>query len=117
MADGATTPSAVTIDNPDQTRAITWSCTGNATGSSCAFGQWPDRTISVQGTWGSATFVLQGSNDGGTTWFTLTDHLGNSISWTANTMALVAENPGLVRATTSGGTSTSVTVYMYGSRA
>lgn len=106
------------IDNYDQTRTLEWSAMGNAdTGLGAAFAQFPDRTVVFQGTWGGATAILQGSMDGGLTWFTLTDHLGNALSYTANGIALIAENPTLLRPTTSGGSGTAITCYISGSRA
>lgn len=108
----------VEIDNNDQTRTVSWQGLGNAdSGLGMAFAQFPDRTLCGQGTWGGATMTFQGSMDGGTTWFTLTDHLGNTLVWTANAIALVAENPTLVRPITSGGSGTSLNVYLVGTRA
>jgi hypothetical protein len=117
MADAATTPAPVTVDNSDETRTVTWTCTGNATGTGAAFGQFPDRTVGITGTFGSATVTIQGSADGGTTWDTLHDYLGNTLVYTTHALALIAENPPLIRAITSGGTSTSIVVTLMGSRA
>lgn len=51
-----------------------------------------DRTVQfIAATAGSATAILEGSNDG-TNWFTLTDGQGNSISFTASGGEMVAEN-------------------------
>lgn len=112
------TINAIEIDNFDQTRTIQWVAMGNADiGTGVAFGQFPDRTVGVTGTFGGATVIIQGSSDGGTTWDTLKDYLGNNLSFTAHATALVAENPPLLRASTSGGTGTSVTVTLTGSRA
>lgn len=104
---------ATTVNNSNQTQTITWAALGNADhGQGVDTSQYPDRTVVMQGTWGSATVVLEGSMDGGTTWFTLHDFLGNLISYTSNGMALIAENPGLIRPTSSGGSGTAVVVYI-----
>lgn len=107
-----------TIDNSDETRTVLWAAMGNAdNGLSAAFGQFPDRTFGVTGTFGGATVILQGSFDGGTTWVTLNDYKGNAISFTAAGVALVAENPPLIRPSTSGGTGTVIAATLFGSRA
>lgn len=109
---------AITVDNSDETRTVSWSTMGGTdTGQSAAFGQFPDRTVTVQGTFGGATVTIQGSSDGGTTWFTLHDNLGNPLTYTANGMALVAENPGLIRPNNSAGSGSNLNVYLIGSRA
>ena len=52
-----------------------------------------DRTVQfVETNWGGATAVLEGSLDGGTTYFTLTDGPGNEISFTSDGGEMVAEN-------------------------
>ena len=72
-----------------------------------------DKTVQAVGTWGSATFVLQGSNDG-VVWFTLDDPLGDVISQTVDGLAPVLENPLYIRPKTSGGTGTDVDVVLSG---
>lgn len=69
-----------------------------------------DRSVQVSGTFGGETITIEGSNDG-TTYFTLTDHLGVDLSFTVAGFALIAEAPRYVRAAPAGnGTSTSVDV-------
>ena len=85
-----------------------WPALGNAdTGDSLNMGRLSDKTIQFSGTWAGATAVLQGSMDGAT-WFTLTDPAGVPISFTADAMVLVSENPQFIRPVTSGGAGTSV---------
>ena len=68
----------------------------------------PDKTFQVVGTWGSATLVIQGSNDG-TNWTTLNDPQGGALSFTTGSPTdVIAENPRYVRPTTSGGTGTAL---------
>jgi hypothetical protein len=105
------------LDNSDQTRTLLWAAMGNAdTGLAAAFGQFPDRTVTITGTFGGATVLIQGSGDGGTTWDTLKDYLGNSLSFTSHAVALIAENPPLIRPSTSGGTGSVIAVTIIGSR-
>lgn len=64
-----------------------------------------DRSIQVAGTWGSATLVVQGSNDG-TNWATLTDPQGNALSKTADFIEMISELTRYIRVSTSGGNGT-----------
>jgi hypothetical protein len=57
----------------------------------------------------AATAVLQGSNDG-TNWTTLNAWIGTNTSFTAAGIRKVTENPGYIRAVTTGGTSSSISV-------
>ncbi len=72
---------------------------------------YPDKTVSATGTWGSATLTIEGSNDG-TTYETLNDSRGegNPLTLTANNLVVIGENPRFIRPRTSGGTSTSLTI-------
>lgn len=110
------TINAVELSNSDQTWTIKWTAMGNAdTGSSVNMAQFPDRTFGVQGTFGGATVILEGSMDA-SAWTTLQDFKGNPISFTSAGLALIAECPLLVRARTSGGSGTSIDAYLVGSR-
>jgi hypothetical protein len=105
------------ISNQDQQWYIKWAAMGNAdTGTGVEFGQFPDRTVGITGTFGGATVTIQGSVDN-TNWVTLHDFLGNTTVYTAGAIALLAENPLYIRAITSGGSGTAVDVYLLGSRA
>lgn len=91
---------------------ITWEAIGDADqGEGNPTGTWlempasSDRSIQVDGTWGSATLVVQGSNDG-VSWHTLTDPQGNAISKTADFIEMVTELTRYIRVSTSGGTGT-----------
>ena len=112
------TQQAVIANNSNQTQLITWNALGNAdVGNGVDTSQYPDRTFVVQGTFGGATVVFEGSMDGGTTWFTLHDFLGNLMSYTSAAIALVAENPGLVRPHSSGGSGSSINCYVQAAQA
>ena len=56
-----------------------------------------DKCVQFSGTWGGATAVLQGSNDNGT-WFSLHNASdGSALSFTADGLAQVIENPRYIR--------------------
>lgn len=66
-----------------------------------------DKSVQVKGTFGTGgTCDIEGSNDGGTTWHTLTDQGGNDLSLTAADTKLIAENTQLVRPNISAGDGT-----------
>lgn len=89
---------------------VTWEAMGNAdTGSALEMPGASDRSIQMAGTWGSATIVLQGSNDG-VNWSTLTDPQGNAISKTADSIEMITELTRYIRPVSSGGTGTDVDV-------
>jgi hypothetical protein len=73
-----------------------------------------DKSVAVTGTFGSATLVIQGSNDG-TNWFTLTDPNGNLLSFTSAPSHLleVTESVIMLQPSTSGGGTQSLTVAMF----
>jgi hypothetical protein len=91
----------------------TWtSLAGADSGSPLDAPHMPDKTVQVIGTaWDGATLVIEGSNDGGTTWTTLNDVEGNALSWTvgASHLAAIQENPLLIRPSTTGGDDTTGT--------
>lgn len=78
----------------------------NAVGSGEALDRHPDKTVQLTGTFGSATVIMQGSNDGGTTYFTLQDAQGDALSFTAAGGNVILENPALIRPSASGGDGT-----------
>jgi hypothetical protein len=96
---------------------VTWTPLGNAdSGSAYTTVGFPDRSVQVTGTFGGATVVFEGSNDG-SNYVTLSDPLGNAISVTGADLFQVSELPLWVRPRTSGGTGTAVTVMMVARRA
>lgn len=107
----------IVINVGDQTWYAKWPAMGNAdTGLAMDMGQYPDRTVGVTGTFGGATVTIQGSMDG-TTWVTLNDFKGNALTITSANVSLIAESPIHLRAITSGGSGTTVDVWVLGSRA
>jgi len=97
------------IAGPGDSQVITWQALGNAdTGAPLKLTQFPDKTLTLTGTHGGATSVLEGSNDGAT-YGTLNDASATALSLTSNAGPLtILENPVFVRPATSGGTGTNL---------
>ena len=81
-------------------------------GSAAQSGRFPDKSVQALGTFGTGgTVAMEGSNDGGTTWFALNDPLGTPIALvTSAPGAAILENPGLIRPNISAGTGVSLNV-------
>jgi hypothetical protein len=89
---------------------VTWAAMGNAdTGTSFAVPSAANLTFQQSGTFGGATIVLQGSNDG-TNWSTLTQTGGANVAFSYTTAGVhcPVEMPVYVRPVTSGGTGSAV---------
>ena len=76
-----------------------------------------DRSVQVAGTFNASTVVFEGSNDptagsnpGGATWTTLSDPLGNALSFTAAGLKQLTECALWVRPRQSVGTGATITV-------
>lgn len=83
----------------------------NADGAPYASGSRPDKTITVQGTFGG-TVTIQGSNElVPTTWMTLNDPQGNPLTFTAARTELISENTLWIRPVAAAGVTT-VDVYL-----
>lgn len=84
------------------------------TGGPVYFDHYQDRSVQVFGTFAGATITIEGSNDGGTTWNTLTDPLGNALTFTAAGMKQITELPYQIRPSVAGGgVGTSVNIYLH----
>ena len=89
---------------------VTWASMGTAdTGTSFLVPSASNLTLQQSGTFGGATIVLQGSNDG-TNWATLTQTGGSNVAFSYTTAGVhcPVEMPVYVRPVTSGGTGTVV---------
>lgn len=93
---------------------LTLTTTNNA-GDAVGMQDYQDRTVQITGTFGSGGSVkIEGSNDGGTTWATLTDPLGNTLVFTSAGMKQITELPALIRPNvTAGDGTTSLNVYLH----
>lgn len=95
---------------------FTWAAMGGSdVGDAVGFPQHADRCVQIDGTFGGATVVMQGSIDG-STWFTLTDPQGNSISKTSAALEQIEEVPLYIRPSVSGGTGSSINVRLLARR-
>jgi hypothetical protein len=87
--------------------------TGADDGSPVVVADGTDGSIQATGTFDSATLNFQGSNDGGTTWFNLTDETGTEIALTAAGGKMFLPRVDRIRPLTSGGGgSCDIDVYM-----
>lgn len=122
MADSASTPTFTLAHAGLRIIAKAEAVTGTATGVKFNLGAFRPDTMSIQafGTWGSATLILQGSNDGGTTWKTCyltrqqaTAGKQDAASFTADDAGKVMDDAySLYRVATSGGTGTDLDVFV-----
>lgn len=99
------------------TNKVKWTplTTTNADGAAVDLNDYRDRSVQVLGTFGAGGSVtLQGSNDGGTTWATLTDQGGNNLTFTAAGLKHVQQLTEYIRPlVTAGDGTTSLTVYVF----
>lgn len=94
---------------------VTWLALANGDdGAPVIACDYQDRTVQVTGTFGTGGSVtIQGSNDGGTTWSTLTDPGGNALTFTAAGIELICELPYQIRPkVTAGDGTTAINVYL-----
>lgn len=98
----------------------TWGTLANTdVGAGNGMLRWPDKTVQITGTFGGATVNIEGSNDGGLTWFVLNDSRGegNPLTLTAADGRQIMENAELIRPNVSGGGgTTAITVTITATR-
>lgn len=83
-------------------------------GTSVDMPAYPDRSVQVLGNFGSAGEVtIQGSNDGGTTWATLTDPQGNALVFTSARLEAITELVGKIRPAATAGSGAAIDVYIF----
>ena len=111
MADGATATAAVHTQVGRGCHLYTWTSTGLDTALPISVPQAADKSVQVLGTWGGATWTLQGSNDG-TNYVGLSDMDDGTTAITATIdpteIRQVYENTVWLRPITTGGTGTSL---------
>lgn len=112
---GTTTGSMVT--EPDfHVLRYKWLAIPNGNqGNAIKLNLFQDRTVQVTGTFGTGGSVtIQGSNDGGTTWTSLTDPLGNALTFGAAGLKQITELPYEIRpSVTAGDGSTAINVWLH----
>jgi hypothetical protein len=87
----------------------TWNglTTANNDGQPMKAAAWADRSVHVTGTWGAGgALVIEGSNNGGTTWVTLFSAQGAAISLSADALKQIVEVAALTRPRVTGGDGT-----------
>lgn len=104
----------------DNAARITWVLTnadsdGAPVGNS--FNDFFDRSVQVSGAFGGAAVAIQGSNDGGSTWFAIDDPQGGDLAFWAAGGKAISEVPLLMRPLLTGGASSAVTVSLFARRA
>lgn len=95
----------------------TWSLGSADDGSPCEMIMASDKSVQIEGTFGGAAVVIQGSNDG-TNWRTLSDPSSAALTFTSPGLEAILEHTRYIRPVTSGGTDSdiSVTVFMRGQK-
>ncbi|MER9936141.1 hypothetical protein [Mesorhizobium sp. M0088] len=111
------TTNGASVSDPDiHATRYKWLAIPNGNqGNAVALNVYHDRTVQVLGTFGTGGSVtIQGSNDNGTTWATLTDPLGNALTFTAAGMKPVGMLPYQIRpSVTAGDGTTAITVWLH----
>ena len=99
--------------NPDaRSFVVKWLLvTENDTCAAVQLPAYPDRSVQVTGTFGSATVLIKGSNDG-TTYATLNNPADAALSFTATGLEGIAEATAYLQPSISGGTSQSLNIYV-----
>lgn len=79
--------------------------TNGDTGNPVQLSHLPDKTLHIHGDLGGGTFILEGSNNGGVTWFTLryADTRGQILVTAVPDGGLIVENPLAIRPRIAGG--------------
>lgn len=96
--------------------AMTWTgLATNDTGNPQTLTVHGDISLQVLGTFGGATIVWQGSNDG-TTWVTLIDMQGSNLSHTAAAFKTLRDVPRYIRPSVTGGTGVNLTAILFARR-
>ncbi len=76
-------PTKIEVGGDNSCFLLTYALTtADHTGAACEYPQWFDRVFLLEGTFGGATCILEGSNDG-VTYVPLKDANGTAISLTA----------------------------------
>lgn len=104
----------VIVPNPDvRSFVVKWEAvTENDTCVAVALPHHADRSVQVNGTFGAATIVIQGSNDG-TNYVTLNNPADAALSFTGAGLEAILESTAYLKPSISGGTGQSVNIYVH----
>jgi hypothetical protein len=99
MATVPTTITDLSINGDKSVLKVVWNGlnTTNNVGASIAFAEYADRSFHINGTFNNANCVIEGSNDGGGNFQTLTDPQGNPISKSSAALEQCEEAVSLTR--------------------
>lgn len=92
-------------------KSVAWALANGESGDPVEFGDFPDRSVQIGGTFGAGgTVVIKGSNDG-VNYIVLTDPQGNPLSFTAEGIEAISEVTEFLRpAVTAGDGTTAITI-------
>lgn len=107
------TVSSTVLSGAPYSACSTWALAEGDDGVPAAYPEYSDRSVQVAGTFGGATVVIEGSNDG-VNWSTLRDPQGSSLSLTSAGLKGVVEMSAAIRPRVTGGDgTTALTVSMF----
>ena len=112
----ATTNHSIIPDPTIDTTRIKWAAVPNGNqGDGVQLGYYADRTVQVVGTFGAGGSVtIQGSNDGGTTWATLSDQAAGALTFTSTGLRQILQLPHMIRpSVTAGDGTTALDIYIF----
>jgi len=104
----------VLVPNSDRaSMVVKWEAVTEAdTCAAVALPAWSDRSVQVNGTFGGATVIIQGSNDG-TNYVTLNNPADAALSFAAAGLEAVLELTATLKPSISGGTGQSINIYLH----
>jgi hypothetical protein len=102
-----------TIQGANSISTASWALGNADTGGGVSLTDYSDRSVQVEGTFGAATITIQGSNDG-VNWETLRDPGSVALTFTTAGLKQILELTLNIRAISSGGAGTAVTVTVCG---
>lgn len=99
MATISPTITDLSINGDRSVILVQWNHLNNANnvGAAIAFVEYADHSFHINGTFNAANVAIEGSNDGGGNYQTLTDPQGNPISKSSASLEQAEEIVGLVR--------------------
>jgi hypothetical protein len=94
----------------NQAVVFTWTLAQGDDGLPISGPGWADRSFQIGGTFGGATALIEGSNDGGSNYVTLNDPFGNPLTTLIPILKAVTEITALIRPRLTGGDGTTSVV-------
>lgn len=94
---------------------VDWNITAVGPGGAVDIAAYPDKTLTVTGTFGGTTVTLEGSNDG-VNWVGLADNTGTAISLTDEGSVVVGSHTRYLRPVATSGTGIDLAVSVIGTK-